>query len=48
MNLWLPAREGWVGGGRVREFGIAMFALLYLKWMWGWEGGPRGRGCMYT
>ena len=26
MNLWLP------GEGIVREFGMAMYTLLYLKW----------------
>ena len=31
MNLWLPG-EGW-GEGIVREFGINMYTLLYLKWI---------------
>ena len=29
-NLWLPVREG-CGGGIAWDFGIDMFALLYLK-----------------
>ena len=30
-NLWLPGGKG--GGGIVREFGIDMYTLLYLKWI---------------
>ena len=31
MNLWLPG--GRLGGGLVREFGMDMRTLLYLRWM---------------
>ena len=31
MNLWLPG-EG-CGEGIVREFGIDMYTMLYLKWI---------------
>ena len=30
MNLWLPG--GRMGEGIVREFGMDMYTLLYLKW----------------
>ena len=30
MNLWWPG--GSIGGGIVREFGINIYILLYLKW----------------
>ena len=33
MNLWLPAGMGGVGGEIVKEFGIDMYTLLYLKWI---------------
>ena len=38
MNSWLPVGGGgrwWEGLGerRVREFGVNMYALLYLKWI---------------
>ena len=35
MSLWLPGEEkpGGVGGGLVREFGMDMYTLLYLKWI---------------
>ena len=32
MNLWLPGWKG-RGEGTVREFGMDMYALLYLKWI---------------
>ena len=32
QNLRLSAREGW-GEGTVREFGMDMYTLLYLKWV---------------
>ena len=32
MNIWLPVGKGG-GGGIVREFGIDMYTLLYLKWI---------------
>ena len=37
MNLWLPAGgagsgQGW-GKGIVREFGMEMYTVLYLKWI---------------
>ena len=31
LNLWLPG--GRMGDGIVREFGINMYPLLYLKWI---------------
>ena len=31
MNLWLPG--GRLGGGTVREFGMDMYTLLYLRWI---------------
>ena len=31
-EVMATSREGW-GGGRVREFGINMYTLLYLKWI---------------
>ena len=30
MNLWLPGAR--MGEGIVREFGMDMYTLLYLKW----------------
>ena len=33
MNLWLPGLGGGWRGGIVREFGIDMYTLLYLKWL---------------
>ena len=32
MNLWLPVREGWEEG-IVRECGMDVCTLLYLKWV---------------
>ena len=32
MNLFITRRVGW-GEGMVREFGINMYTLLYLKWI---------------
>ena len=32
VNLWLPVREEW-GEGIIREFGVEMYTLLYLKWI---------------
>ena len=32
MNFWLPGRKG-EGRGIVREFGIDIYTLLYLKWL---------------
>ena len=31
MNLWLPGER--MGEGIVREFGMDMYTLLYLKWI---------------
>ena len=31
MNLWLPRER--LGEGRVREFGMDMYTVLYLKWI---------------
>jgi len=31
MNLWLPGER--IGEGIVREFGMDMYTLLYLKWI---------------
>ena len=31
MNLWLPGERR--GEGRVREFGMGMYTVLYLKWI---------------
>ena len=31
MNLWLPG--GRLGGGIVREIGMDMYTLLYLRWI---------------
>ena len=32
MNLWLQLEEGWIAG-ILREFGMNIFILLYLKWI---------------
>ena len=32
MNLWLPGGREW-RDGIVREFGMDMYTLLYLKWI---------------
>ena len=32
MNLWLPKRKDG-GGETVREFGMDMYTLLYVKWI---------------
>ena len=32
MNLWLPGGREW-REGIVREFGMDMYTLLYLKWI---------------
>ena len=33
MNSWLLGGGGRVGGGLVRDFGMDMYTLLYLKWI---------------
>ena len=33
MNSWLLGGGGRVGGGIVRDFGMDMYTLLYLKWI---------------
>ena len=33
QNEFMVAGGGWWGDGRIREFGLGMYTLLYLEWI---------------